>query len=271
MPDLAYVRAPLLSEGELIDRLRAIGPSVVAMSGGVDSAVVAALAHRALGASAWAVTLSGPAVAMEELARAREVAAVLGLRHAVVPVDPLQEDGYRTNPANRCYFCRKVEAGAIAAWAAARGIHTFLDGVHCDDLGDDRPGIRAMDEAGFAHPLVWAGWGKGEVRAFARAASLPNWDAPSEACLASRIRHGQEVTVPLLGRIEAAERAIRRLGFRRVRVRVEGDDARVEVDVEEVPRLLAGPTSLRVSTDLRALGFHEVRLDPGGYRPRANA
>ncbi|MCI4321193.1 MAG: ATP-dependent sacrificial sulfur transferase LarE [Thermoplasmata archaeon] len=271
MFDSVRARPRARREAELLEELRAGGPSVVALSGGVDSAVVAALAARALGPAAHAVTLVGPAVAREEIARAREVATAVGLAHELVPVDPLADDQYRANGSNRCYFCRRVESSAIRAWAQGRGVETLLDGVHWDDLGDDRPGIRAMDEAGFRHPLVWAGWGKSEVRAFAREAALPNWDAPSDACLASRIRHGEPVTLPLLHRVEAAERHVRSLGFRRVRVRVEGEDARIEVDLPEVERLRSEPNASRMRLALRELGFAEVRIDPAGYPMRPNA
>jgi uncharacterized protein len=260
-----------LPEAVLVEGLRHGGRSVVALSGGVDSAVVAALAHRALGRDAWAVTLTGPSVSAEEIDRAAAVVRAIGIQHANVPVDPLDDGDYRSNPSNRCYFCRRVEGRAIRAWAEGRGIVRFLDGIHLDDLGDDRPGIRAMDEAGFQHPLLEAGWHKAEVRKYARSLGLPNWDAPSEACLASRIPHGQPVSRPLLGRIETAERAVRALGFRRVRVRVAEDDARVEVDRAEVARLRSEPTATQVQRELRALGFRVVRLDPDGYAPRANA
>jgi uncharacterized protein len=259
------------TETELREELRAGGPSVVAMSGGVDSAVVAALAYRALGPQAEAVTLAGPAVASEEVDRARSVAAAIGIAHSVVPVDPVEDLRYRSNPSNRCYFCRSVETRAIREWGVPKGFTRYLDGVQLDDLGDDRPGILAMDEAGFQHPLVWAGWRKVDVRSFARAAGLPNWDTPSDACLASRIRHGQAVTVPLLGRIEVAERGLRERGFRRVRVRVEGDRARVEVDPSEIARLSTEPMATEVRSTLRRLGFLEVAIDPAGYRPRPGA
>jgi len=258
-------------EGELLQELRSGGPSVVALSGGVDSAAVAALAFRALGPLASAVTLAGPAVATEEVERARTVARAIGIGHEVVAIDPVADPEYRRNPSNRCYFCRTVESRAIREWGEARGIARYLDGVQLDDLGDDRPGIRAMDEAGFRHPLVWARWRKSDVRAFARGAGLPNWDTPSDACLASRIRHGQEVTVPLLSRIEVAERAVREMGFRRVRVRVDGDGARVEVDGGDVPRLTREPVASEVRSTLYRLGFTTVTLDTAGYRNRPNA
>jgi uncharacterized protein len=259
------------TEQELLDDLRAGGPSVVALSGGVDSAAVALLAHRALGSEAFAVTLAGPAVAADEVERAATVADAIGIAHEVVPVDPIAVSGYRSNPSNRCYFCRSVETRAIRAWGVPRGIARYLDGVQMDDLGEDRPGIVAMDEAGFLHPLVWARWHKTDVRTFARVSGLPNWDAPSDACLASRIQHGQPVTIPLLSRIETAERGIRDRGFRRVRVRVDGDRARVEVDASEVGRLTSEPVASEVRTSLERLGFTDVALDPAGYRPRPGA
>ncbi|MCI4324817.1 MAG: ATP-dependent sacrificial sulfur transferase LarE [Thermoplasmata archaeon] len=262
---------PPRTEEEILGRLRTSGPSVVALSGGVDSAVVATLAVRALHEQAHAVTFTGAAVSREEVERAVEVARSIGIDHALVPVNPLGEEGYRTNPSNRCYFCRRVESGALRAWGSERGIRTFLDGVQLDDLGDDRPGIRAMDEAGFFHPLLWAAWRKADVRAFAHSAGLPNWDAPSDACLASRIRHGEEVTIPLLTQVDASERLVRSHGFRRVRVRIAAARATVEVDPEEVDRLRAEPLASTVRAGLLALGFGDVVLDEHGYhgRPRA--
>ncbi len=259
------------TEDQVLAELRAGGRSVVALSGGVDSSVVASLAYRALGRAAEAVTLAGPAVSAEEVDRAHRVAEAIGIAHTVVPVDPVADPSYRANPSNRCYFCRSVETRAIREWGAPRGVARYLDGVQLDDLGDHRPGIVAMDEAGFGHPLVWARWRKVDVRAFARSAGLPNWDTPSDACLASRIRHGQEVTVPLLGRIELAERGLRERGFRRVRVRVDGDFARVEVDPAEVARLASEPVASDVRSALRSLGFTDVAIDPAGYRARPGA
>ena len=253
----------------LVERLRAGGPAVVALSGGVDSSVVAALAVTALGARASAVTLTGPAVSRKEVDRAQAVARGLGIDHHLLSVDPLAVVEYRSNPSNRCYFCRRTEMGAIVQWSRGRGIGQFLDGVHADDLGDDRPGLRAMDEAGFTHPLITAGWGKREVRAYAREVGLPNAEAPSDACLASRVRHGQAISAELLGRVERAEAFVRGLGFDRVRVRTDGGAARVEVDVPEVARLLATSTAREVQGALRALGFSDVSLDPLGYRTLA--
>lgn len=259
------------SPEEIVRHIGAGGRAVVALSGGVDSASVAALAFRALGTDTLAVTLSGPALAPGELERAEAVGRRLGLPVATLPIDPVAEPRYAANPANRCYFCRTVEAAALVRFGQAHGAVQLLDGVHLDDLGDDRPGLRALDEAGFVHPLLWAGWRKDDVRAFARAAGLPNAEAPSESCLASRIAHGEPVTAALLERIRSAEQWLHELGFRRVRLRVAGRGARVEVDPGEVEHLLQPPIAAQVHAELGRRGFVPVELDPVGYRARAGA
>lgn len=227
--------------------------------------MVAALAREALGTAAVAVTLAGPAVSSIEVARARKVAASLGIEHEVVPVDPVADSRYRANPMNRCFFCRSIETAVLRSFGATRDIAQYLDGIQLDDLSDDRPGLRAMDEAGFRHPLVWAGWTKADVRAEARARGLPNWDWPSDACLASRIVHGEPISRLLLARVEAAESLLHGRGFRRVRVRVSGGAARIEVDPEEVGRLMAEPMASEVLGAVRALGFEPVTIDRRGY------
>jgi uncharacterized protein len=253
-----------------VDELEALiregGRAVVALSGGVDSSLVASLSFSALGKEVCAVTLTGPAVSRREVERAGRVASAIGVEHVVLPVDPLERGEYRENRSDRCYFCRSVETSALREFGRARSALQYLDGVQYDDLADDRPGLRAMDEAGFRHPLVWAGWGKYEVRVEARRRGLPNWDQPSDACLASRVAHGEPVSAELLGRIEAAEGALLDLGFRRVRVRVHGGTARIEVDPSEVARLLTEPlASLATQAVVRA-GFPAVTVDPRGYR-----
>lgn len=248
--------------------LRRGGPLLVAMSGGVDSSVVALLAHRALPGNAVAVTLTGPAVSDAEVDRARRVAASIGIRHIRLPVNPLADANYRANPANRCYFCRRTETAALTSWGRANGVHRYVDGVHLDDLTDDRPGLRAMAEAGFVHPLVDARWRKATIRQFARDEGLPNWDQPSDACLASRIPHGRELSLLLLDRVRLAERGLLDRGFRRVRVRTEGGGARVVVAASEVGRLLAEPLASEVRQDLERLGFSPIELDPTGYVAR---
>lgn len=258
--------APFRSEAELRRRLRERGKALVALSGGVDSAVVAALAWEALGAESVAVTLAGPSVARGEVERARSVARIIGIEHVVLGVDPLTRSEYRANASDRCYFCRQVETERLRSFGASRSVRQYLDGIHVDDLSDDRPGMRAMDEAGFDHPLLWAGWTKADVRAAARARHLPNSEQPSDACLASRVAHGDPITAELLARVEAAEAFLLDRGFRRVRVRVRGGAARIEVDPTEVPRLSAEPLASALRTHVEGLGFAPVTVDPLGYR-----
>jgi uncharacterized protein len=255
----------------IVARLAVRGPTAVALSGGVDSAVVAWLAHAALGERAVAITLTGPSVSLSEEEAATVAARTIGIRHLALPVDPLASPSYRANAPDRCYFCRQMESGAIVAWGASHGIAQYLDGIHRDDLGEDRPGLQAMNEAGFSHPLAEAGWGKAEVRRWAQEVGLPNWDRPSNACLASRIQHGTPIAPASLLQVSQAEALLEARGFRRVRVRVEPEGARVEVDPGEVARLLAEPTASAVRLELRTLGFASVRLDPRGYGTRREA
>lgn len=251
---------------ELVRRLHDGGPALVALSGGVDSAAVASLAREALGDELLAATVTSSAVSAEEIATARRVARELGVRHVLVPAEPLESVAYRANGDDRCYHCRKVETGALLRLGRVSGVRQYLDGVHLDDLGEDRPGLRAMEEAGFVHPLLWGRWRKEEVRRYARSAGLGNWDRPSNACLASRVAHGQPISKELLERIERAEALVLGRGFRRVRVRVRGNEARVEVGPSEVARLEAEPLRSELSVRLRELGFGAVTIDPAGYR-----
>lgn len=247
--------------------LRPLGSVVVAFSGGVDSAVVAAAAHRVLGARALAVTIRGPAVAREEGERARQAAREIGIRHLEVGLDPVSDQRYASNPSDRCYFCRSMEGDALLSIARAQGLENVVDGMHRDDLGDDRPGLRAMNERNVHHPLLDAGLGKAEVRSLARLFELPNADAPSNSCLASRVAHGELITVELLGRVEKAEEELHRLGFRQVRVRTSRGKARVEVGPEEVFRLLEPRLRSEVEERLGQEGFSAVEIDPRGYHP----
>ncbi|MGI0053163.1 MAG: ATP-dependent sacrificial sulfur transferase LarE [Thermoplasmata archaeon] len=256
------------SPEEVVRELRSGGPALVALSGGIDSGVVALLTREALGPDAIAVTLVGPAVSDSEREMARVAARAAGIDHEELTADPLTLAAYRQNPPNRCYFCRKVETEELLTFGRRRGIRQYLDGIHRDDLGEDRPGLTALEEAGFAHPLLRAGWGKSRVREFARERGLPHWDRPSNACLASRIAHGREISSDLLGRIDRAEAVVRGHGFRRVRVRVDGPAVRVEVDPEEVDRLLGPAIADSVQSALRALGFANVTLDRRGYAVR---
>lgn len=264
-PELLSLSVPEAPEA-ILGRLRSGGPALVALSGGVDSAVVAALAFDALGAQARAATLVGPAISQEETGWARRIAGEIGIDHVLLEADPLSEPSYRANGPDRCYYCRSVEGGVLARWAADHGSRQLIDGAHLDDLGEDRPGLRAMAKAGFSHPLIEARWRKTDVRRYAEERGLSNSDRPSNACLASRIATGEPVSAPLLHRIERAEAVLVARGFRQVRVRVSNGTARVEVDPRELPLLFVPATADSIRAQLEALGFRSVELDPTGYR-----
>lgn len=240
------------------------GPVLVAFSGGVDSAVVAALAQRALGERALAVTAAAETLSGVELDQARALAAEIGIAHEVVSYSELDDPEYVANPAWRCYVCQGMRMDTMVRLAAERGFARVCDGTNASDPGPDRPGLRAVRERGVESPLLAHGATKDDVRTIARALGLSVWDKPANACLSSRIPHGQPVTLGKLRRVERAEGLLRARGFRIVRVRHDEAGARVEVGADEVSRLESlWPTLL---PDLLALGFHRATLDPAGYR-----
>ena len=248
----------------IVSDLAGRGSILVAYSGGVDSAVVAALAHRALGDRALAVTAAAETLAGAELDHARRVAAEIGIRHEVVTYSELDDPEFVANPSYRCYVCQGMRMGTMVRLASERGYAVVCDGTNASDPGPDRPGLKAVRERGVYSPLLAHGVDKEATRAIARALGLSVWDRPANACLSSRIPHGQVVTLGKLRRIEAAEDVLAGAGFRVVRVRHEEGAARVEVGPDEVPRLEAIWNDLEPR--LRSLGFQRVAYDPQGYR-----
>jgi uncharacterized protein len=253
---------PLLSA--LIADLAARESILVAYSGGVDSALVAALAFRAVGDRALAVTAAAETLAGAELDHARAQAAEIGIRHETVTYSELDDPEFVANPSHRCYVCQGMRMDAMLALASERGYATVCDGTNASDPGPDRPGLRAIRERAVYSPLFEHGIDKATTRALAKELDLSAWDRPANACLSSRIPHGQLVTLGKLKRIEAAEEIMAREGFRVVRVRHEADGARVEVAADEVARL--ADLWPELEAPLRGLGFVRVSFDPSGYR-----
>jgi uncharacterized protein len=243
------------------------GRALIALSGGVDSAVLLALAGRALGPqNVLAVTTFSAAVPIAERQAARDVAAFVGIDHHEAQTSELENAEYRENSGRRCYYCRIEMFQTLRHIATDRGFGTVAYGAIVDDLGDDRPGMQAARQLGIQAPLIEAGFTKRDVRAIARDFGLPVSEKPAAACLASRIPVGTAVTQERLAQVERAEIAVGQLGFRQFRVRHHGEIARLEFDVEGNRRLADPELRRRLAADVRAAGFRFVTVDLEGYR-----
>jgi uncharacterized protein len=249
-------------------RVAELGSAVVAFSGGVDSSVVAAIAYRALGDKALAVTAVSPAVATGELDGAKGVAAAIGIGHEIVSTDELARPGYRANGPDRCYFCKSELYDVLAELATRRGYATLLSGANADDQGDWRPGLRAAAEHGVVHPLHDVT--KQQVRELARTLRLPSAEKPATPCLASRIPYGTAVDPQTLKQIDRAERAVRELGFPVLRVRHHGIMGRLEIDAGDLDRALENETT--ITEAIKAAGYRHAVIDRTPFKSgRLNA
>jgi uncharacterized protein len=249
---------------QLVEIIRSYGSAVVALSGGADSTLLTSAAYAALGPRALAVTGASPSIPPRELEFARDMAQRIGIPHRVIDTKELEDENYRANPTNRCYFCKKELYGRLLELARSEGYLAVLSGDNLDDLVEYRPGRKAAVENGVRFPLQEAQLTKAEIRDISHALDLPSWDKPASPCLSSRVAYGEAIDPIWLERIDAAETFLRELGFTSVRVRHHRDLARIEVDAAQVE--LAAAHRELITARLKGLGWAFVCLDLAGFR-----
>ncbi|MFH1404014.1 MAG: ATP-dependent sacrificial sulfur transferase LarE [Candidatus Altiarchaeota archaeon] len=248
----------------LSDFFKGLDGVIIAFSGGVDSSLLAKVSHDTLGEKAIAVTLVSPTSDPSEVGSAGEIAGVIGINHILCPHNELASEGFKSNPEDRCYYCKHELALKMRKIAAEYGVKTIVEGTNASEIRGHRPGYMALREMGILSPLAELGFTKDDVRALSESLRLPNHDKPSTACLASRIPYGTEITGELLSTVSDAESVVRSLGVRQVRVRCLGDVAVIEVDPGEFDKVYDNRDI--ISDRLLGLGFNRVTMDLKGYR-----
>jgi len=241
-----------------------MGSVVIGFSGGVDSSLVAWVAHAILGERMLAVTVRSPVESPEETQLAIDLARLGGFRHQVIDMDDLADPIFTANPPDRCFHCKLRRFGALKTLAQDQGLAWLADGTNADDASDYRPGLRALQEIGVRSPLAEAGLNKADIRALAQSLGLPNWNKPAAPCLATRFPYNTHLTHPEIESVGKAEHYLHESGFPSVRVRVHGDLARIEAPAENFGALLA--MREQIASHLNQLGYAYIALDLLGYR-----
>lgn len=263
---VAVPQETIEKQEKLAARIGKLGSLIVAFSGGADSAYLAWMAHLTLDERALAITALSPSFSAHDRQQVEAFARQERLHHELIETHEFENPLYVANQADRCYHCKTELFGVLEKLRTARGFGAVAYGVNADDMKDFRPGHRAASEFGVVAPLLEAGLTKAEIRELSRHAGLPTWDRPASACLSSRVPYGTPVSAETLARIESAERALRKFGFRQVRVRSHGDLARIEIDRNELPRAMQAEMRESIGEQIRATGFTDVVIDPEGYR-----
>ena len=245
--------------------LKSFGSTAVAFSGGVDSTFLLKVAHDEVGEKAVAVTVVSPLIPKKEAQDAANFCKNENIRQFVLELDPLKIPGFKENPENRCYICKKEIFNKIKDLASENGVFTVCDGSNADDTGDYRPGMQAIRELDIKSPLLECGLTKKDIRELSKEMDLPCWNKPSAACLASRFVYGETITEKKLKMVENAECFLHEKGFLQLRVRIHGENlARIEVNKEDFEKILA--VKDEINSFFKELGFVYTTLDLTGFR-----
>ena len=256
----------LQKRSDLVNILEQMRSVIVAYSGGVDSAFLAAVANEALGRKALSVTAVSPSLAPSELDEATDLANRIGLNFMTIETNEIDRPDYQANNPDRCFFCKDELYTHLVRFAEEESFDSIVNGTNVDDLGDYRPGIEAAKQYGVRSPLVEAELTKDDIRALSRDMDLPTWDKPAQACLSSRIPYGTTVTVEALTKIAKAEQFLRSKGFKQLRVRHHETIARIEIEPSDFSAITSEPLRSVINQEFKNIGYSYITLDLDGFR-----